>query len=68
MASTSAWPLVSTGKSRSFRPFSEITASVQLAACTSMPMYRSTGASSRWVLSIEPNSRMSDEAGRHQPA
>jgi len=32
MASTRAWPLVSTGKSLSFRPFSEITASVQLAA------------------------------------
>lgn len=31
MASTSAWPFVSTGKSLSFRPFSEITASVQLA-------------------------------------
>jgi hypothetical protein len=50
MASTKAWPLISTGKSLSFRPVSEITASVQLAACAPMPMYRSTGASSRWVL------------------
>ncbi len=30
--------------------FSEITASVPLAACTSIPMYRSIGASSRGVL------------------
>jgi hypothetical protein len=37
-------------RKRSFFFLSEITASVQLAACTSMPMYRSTGASSRWVL------------------
>jgi hypothetical protein len=44
--------LVSTGKSFNRFPVCEITASVQLAACTSMPMYRSIGASSRWVLSF----------------
>ncbi len=36
----------------SFPPFSEIIASVQLAACTSMPMYRSIGASFCWGLLI----------------
>jgi len=41
IASTRGWPLVSTGKSLSFRPLSEITASAQLAACTSIPMCRS---------------------------
>src|SRR6266404_8669413 len=47
---TKACPLVSTGESRSRRPVCEITASVQLAACTSSPMYRSIGASFRWGL------------------
>ena len=37
-------------QSRSRRPVCEITASVQLAACTSSPMYRSIGASFRWGL------------------
>jgi len=43
-ALTGAGPLVSTGKSLSPRPVSEITASVQLAACTSIPMQRLIGA------------------------
>jgi hypothetical protein len=42
--------LVSTGKSFNLRPECEITASVQLAAWASSPMYRSIGVSSRWGL------------------
>ena len=45
-------------------PVCEITASVQLAAWTSIPMYRSIGASSRWVLLISQleDSRRAREA------
>ena len=42
-------PLASIGRSFSRLPVCEITASVQLAAWTSMPMYRSIGVSSRWA-------------------